>query len=215
MTDPAQYDALFRNILRLVEDAELLLEHGRYASANALAIFAMEEAGKYTALLSSQEPPKKAKMHIFRQEVMGEYFKSAAVFEVFAREIDSMLEFLKHRSPEGYAQAMAMPRPDLIRFAIGAVSTDRTFDMEKFVRKTVGVDPSITFGDEAKAGNYHRERQQSLHADYDDIGTLISDPFAISGEQATRSVEMARWAVELQKFWLSSWEKHRQQEEAG
>ena len=214
MTDPAQYDALFRNIFRLVEDAELLLGHGRYASANALAIFAMEEAGKYTALLSFQEPPRKAKLHIFRQEVMGEYFKSAAVFEAFARDIDNMLEFLKHRSPEGYAQAMAMARPDLIRFAIAALSTDPTFDMDKFVRKIVGVDPSITFGDEAKAGNYHRERQQSLHADYDDSGTLISNPFAISDKEATRSVEMARWAAELQRFWLSSWERHRH-EEAG
>jgi hypothetical protein len=42
---------------------------------------------------------------------------------------------------------------------------------------------------------------------------LTSDPFMISEEQAIRSVEMARWAAELQKFWLSSWERHQQDKE--
>jgi AbiV family abortive infection protein len=215
MTDPARYDVLLRNIFRLVEDADLLLEAGRYSSANALAIFAVEEAGKYTALLSAQEAPKKARLHLFRQEVIGEFFKSAARFEAFALEMDSMLESLKKRSPESYAQAIAMPRGDLIRFTIASVSEDPAFDMEEFVRKTVGIDPSMTFGDEAKTGDYHRERQQSIHADYDEGGQLISDPFAISKEQATRSVEMAWWAANLQRFWKSSWERHRNEQHHG
>jgi|ERR1039458_4323746 chemotaxis methyl-accepting protein methylase len=213
MKDPATYEVLLRNIFRLVEDAELLLGARRYASANAIAIFALEEAGKYTAFLSAQEPPKKSKLHLFRQEVMGQYFKSAAIFEAFAREMEGMLRDLEKRSPESHAQATAMSRSELIAFAIDALSTDPAFDMDRFVLKVVGIDPSLKFRDEAKAGNYHRERQQSIHADYDDRGQLLSDPFQITEEQANRTVEMAWWAAELQKFWLSSWEKHRDEQQ--
>src|SRR5882672_9456339 len=39
-----------KNALRLVEDAELLLGHKRYPSALALAILAIEEAGKVSIL---------------------------------------------------------------------------------------------------------------------------------------------------------------------
>jgi hypothetical protein len=155
---------------------------------------------------------QKTKLHLFRQEQIGEYFRSAAIFEAFAHEMDGMLETLKKRSPESYAEAIAMPRPDLIRFSIGALCKDPTFDIDKFVAKIVGSDPSMTFGADAKAGDYHRERQQSIHADYDESGKLISDPFALSTVQAARSVEMARWAAELQKFWLSSWERLRREE---
>ena len=149
MTDPAQYKALLHNIFRLTEDAELLIECGQWASENALAIFALEEAGKYTALLSDQQAPKKAKLHIFRQEAIRAYFKSAAIFEAFAREKDGMLEYLKEHAPESYAEAAAMPEPELIRFAIASAPRDPGFDMDKFVRKTVGKDPSMTFGEEA------------------------------------------------------------------
>src|SRR5690349_14739717 len=118
MVDPAQYEVLLRNIFRLVEDAQLLLDAGRYASANVLAIFALEEAGKYTALMMEAQAPKKAKLHVFRQEMMGEYFRSAAFFEAVCRELDPMLESLKHKSPESYADAMAMQRTDLLRFVM-------------------------------------------------------------------------------------------------
>jgi len=209
MTDPAQYDVLMRNIFRLVEDAELLLDAGRYASANALAIFALEEAGKYTAFMSETQPPKKAKLHVFRQETIGEYFRSAAFFEAVARELDPMLESLKEKSPESYAEAMAMPRRDLLRLTMDSILTDPEFDMDKFMRRVIGIDPSMTFGAEAKAGEYHRERQESVHADYDENGNVTSNPFDITEEKAIRSVEMARWGAQLQKFWLSSWEKHR------
>jgi hypothetical protein len=51
--------------------------------------------------------------------------------------------------------------------------------------------------------------EQSVHADYDENGKVTSNPLDITEAQAIRSVEMARWGAELQKFWLNSWEKHR------
>lgn len=115
---PAKYDVLLRNIFRLVDDAELLFDARRYTSANALALYAMEEAGKYTSLMSARPAPKKAKLHIHHQQVLGDYFESTAIFESFAREMDGVLEFLERNHPDSYAEAAGMPRPDLIRFAI-------------------------------------------------------------------------------------------------
>ena len=58
-----------------------------------------KKRGKYTALMSETRAPKKAKLHVFRQETMGEYFRSAAFFEAVARELDPMLEYLKEKKP--------------------------------------------------------------------------------------------------------------------
>ncbi len=208
MQDPALYAVLLRNIVRLVEDAELLLREGRYASANALAIYALEEAGKYSSRVGEFPVPKNAKLHIHRQEVLGDYFKSAAIFEAFARELDGMLEYFKAHSPDSYADAVAMPKRDLIRFAIASMSSAPNFDMDKFVHKVLGEDPSLKFGDDARAGDYHRERQQSIHADYDENGKLKANPFEISEEQARRSVEMAWFAERMQMFWAESWKRY-------
>lgn len=83
--------------------------------------------------------------------------------------------------------------------------SDQSFDMDKFVRKVLGGDPSVTFGAQAVSGEYHRERQGSIHADYDENGQLVADPFAISEQQARRSVEMAWFAAQIQTLWVSNW----------
>lgn len=195
-----------------MEDAELLLDQGRYASSNALAILALEEAGKYTAILSNQKPSsKKAKLHIYHQEVIGQYFESAAMFEAFAREADGLLEYLKTNHADGYAEASQLPRDELIRFTIASIASDPSFDLKKFVRKIVAEDPSLRFSERSGKGEYHRLRQRSIHADYDELGNLISDPSAITAEEARESVELARFAANLQRFWVEDLRRHSQQ----
>ena len=61
-------NAAERNAVRLAEDAELLLESGRFPSAAALAILAIEEAGKVTILrhLSVSQDDDKARNDCWR-----------------------------------------------------------------------------------------------------------------------------------------------------
>lgn len=61
-------NAAERNAMRLAEDAELLLEGGRFPSAAALAILAIEEAGKVTILrqLSLNQDDDKARNDCWR-----------------------------------------------------------------------------------------------------------------------------------------------------
>ena len=94
--------------LPVADDADLLLKAGRCASAKALAIMAIEEAGKYTSILSDDLPGKKTKLHLHRQEAIGRCFRSAAMFEACAREMPVFLDELKLRSPDNFAAAESM-----------------------------------------------------------------------------------------------------------
>ena len=51
MRDPAIFSALLANIFRLLDDGEYMLAAGRFASACDLAVYALEEAGKYAILV--------------------------------------------------------------------------------------------------------------------------------------------------------------------
>jgi AbiV family abortive infection protein len=206
MQDPENYKILFENIHRLLQDAELLLDTGRWVSANATAILAIEEAGKFTSLLSSDGAKKDSRNHKRHQEAMGEYFTSVAFFEAVVREMDPMMEHLKTMSPDGYAQAMAMPRDELIRFTMTSLATDPDFDMQRFIRRVVGEDDSTGFAKAVAEDNkYHKERLQSNYVDYDSAGNLCSNPFEVTQEQAERTVDLARFAAKLQELWFDSW----------
>src|SRR5579862_8535243 len=130
MNDPSKYEVLLRNIFRLVEDAELLLSAGRFASANALAVYALEEAGKYTALITGRQ-------------AMGQYFESAAVCEAFARQMDAMFDDLKQTKPHAYEEAISAPRSELIRCTVESIAGDPSFDIDKFIRRVVRNDSSL------------------------------------------------------------------------
>jgi hypothetical protein len=196
--------ALLANIYRIAEDADILLMAGRYASAKALAIVAIEEAGKYTSILSNDLPRKKTKLHLQRQEAIGRFFRSAAMFEACAREMPAFLEGLKLRSSDNFAAAESMTEKELITFAMDALQSDPTFDMDRFLRRVLGEDLSVKFHKLASAGDYHKQRQAALHVDFNENGELLSDPSSVTEEDAREFVELAWFAANLQELWKNS-----------
>jgi len=74
--------AIARNARRLLSDAELLLGGGRFPTAAALAILALEEAGKFFIIRWSDETdsaqpspkrPAQAQWHQAKQQVVGTF----------------------------------------------------------------------------------------------------------------------------------------------
>ena len=98
-------DPILANAFRLVTDAELLFDNGRYSSALALAVLSMEEIGKYLLARWSSEDPSfrydKRKLHRMKQGAVAALFLTdSARREARAAGID----FRKLSSPESFAQ---------------------------------------------------------------------------------------------------------------
>jgi AbiV family abortive infection protein len=90
MVDNKQLSLILGNATRLLDDARLLVEHGRYASAFALALLGFEEIGK--VLLKSWEAEKplaKAKVwrsqHIQKQAAVATLLNGALLARMFPR----------------------------------------------------------------------------------------------------------------------------------
>ena len=90
MVDNKQLSLILGNATRLLDDARLLVEHRRYASAFALALLGFEEIGK--VLLKSWEaerPLAKAKVwrsqHIQKQAAVATLLNGALLARMFPR----------------------------------------------------------------------------------------------------------------------------------
>ncbi len=85
MQHEKQLNLILGNASRLFKDAELLMDHHRYASAFALAVLGLEEIGK--ALLKSWEVegplPKKASAHIRKQAAVASLLLGALMVRRF------------------------------------------------------------------------------------------------------------------------------------
>jgi AbiV family abortive infection protein len=82
MTAGRRANEVFRNVVRLVDDAKLLNEHERYSSAYALAILALEEVGKLLFILWGVPEPKKNR-HVVKQRAVGALLMSQWIDKEF------------------------------------------------------------------------------------------------------------------------------------
>ncbi|MCK1723577.1 AbiV family abortive infection protein [Bradyrhizobium sp. 141] len=93
MADNQQLSLILGNATRLLDDARLLVEHRRYASAFALALLGVEEIGK--VLLKSWEaegPLAKAKerktAHVLKQAAVANLLVGALLARTFPNGVD-------------------------------------------------------------------------------------------------------------------------------
>jgi AbiV family abortive infection protein len=85
--DATGQTAIIANAARLLKDAKLLLDHGRYASAFALSVLALEEIGKVLLNLwdrpeASPKPGKRPSGHVRKQAAVS----SLLLAESFTKE---------------------------------------------------------------------------------------------------------------------------------
>jgi AbiV family abortive infection protein len=84
MTAGGRTNDVFRNVVRLVDDAKLLDEHERYSSAYALSVLAFEEVGKLLFILWGVPEPKKNR-HVVKQRAVGALLMSQWIDKEFGR----------------------------------------------------------------------------------------------------------------------------------
>src|SRR6516162_2927756 len=89
MTHDEQLSLIRDNAARLFKDAELLLEHRRYASAFALAVLGVEEIGKFLLKEWEEERPlpkprRRESAHLQKQTVIASLLTGALFVRMFA-----------------------------------------------------------------------------------------------------------------------------------
>jgi AbiV family abortive infection protein len=115
--------AIIANAARLLKDAKLLLDHGRYASAFALAILALEEIGKVVLDLwgrpeASPKPSKRPSAHVRKQAAVSSLLLAESVTKEWG-------ELVNREGPssealvEGVARSMHHSEPGRFHWMVG------------------------------------------------------------------------------------------------
>ncbi len=195
--------AIAHNARRLLEDAELLFSAGSFATATALAIIAIEEAGKHYLLKWSSEhemidrvrPAHKGrKGHQAKQSVLGDFY----LVEV---AVDTMRQYLKQIGFEGndeslqqFSNALHYLRDDPEYGPKAALVEEKVV---KLVSKKMAESEHGKFTQNAMQGNIQAIKHCGLYVDLDASGDLTSSPNQIRKKDARTWLEHARRAVAL------------------
>lgn len=188
-------NAIYRNALRLFDDGELLMEHGRFASATALFISSAEEIGKLCDILThklgaSSTTNKSGRNHTHRHNrVMISHYSSAglAAAETYFRSIGYKL--VKEEDVPAGLQGVKLSITD----ALLATFTDQNFPIyhealqKEFARAAWVVSASR---------DAHQARMRSLYLDYTG-DEVVSTPLEISREEAESWRRYASDTLEL------------------
>lgn len=193
------------NAKRLLADSELLLSEGRFPSALALAIFAMEEAGKYYLEKWSQEPradmpttkkiKKGASYHRHKQAV-------PTTFDLAEITVTTLKEFLHTKGIPSTEENLRVFAE--IFFAAQRRKTEPPFDKlhamfeEKLVNvaaKRMAESDGAKMQSRAAAGEIEQEKHSGLYVDVSETGEVLSDPAVVTEERAEYWISEARKAV--------------------
>jgi AbiV family abortive infection protein len=127
--DATGQTAIIANAARLLKDAKLLLDHGRYASSFALAVLALEEIGKVVLDLwgwpeASPKPSKRPSAHVRKQAAVSSLLLAESVTKEWG-------DFINREGPsealvEGVARSMHHSEPGRFHWMVGIGAVDKT-----------------------------------------------------------------------------------------
>ena len=81
------WEKIVENVERLISDAKLLQENGRYASALSIEILAFEEAGKGSNFETDFITSRKGKMKVYSwhmiRQIVSSFFLTASLWQKY------------------------------------------------------------------------------------------------------------------------------------
>lgn len=103
--DPNERTAVIANAARLLQDAKLLFDHTRFASAFALAVLGVEEIGKvildiWGSAAPLSKPVARRSAHVRKQAAVSSLLLASVAVREFSAEVDN--EELVHRVAEAF-----------------------------------------------------------------------------------------------------------------
>jgi len=106
--EPDERTAVIANAARLLQDAKLLVDHTRFASAFALAVLGIEEIGKvildiWGSAAPLSKPVVRRSTHIRKQAAVSSLLLAAFAVREFGTAVDDASEELVQRVAEGFS----------------------------------------------------------------------------------------------------------------
>ena len=190
--------AIIENAGRLTQDAELLLEHRRHASALVLAIYAVEELGKASLVAwedLNDTASKSKRVHEKKQSVLGSLYGAyvaVASVSVVMQRVGMNAEYA--RKPEFFHPFVAALRthPDTQRFADGLFEA-----VVEIAAKGLENDAKARLLQQAGGGVVERMKRNALYLDLPWVEG--EGPDAVSREMAREWVEHARFFYDFKR----------------
>jgi AbiV family abortive infection protein len=189
--DDFETNPILKNAKRLLDDAELLLEHGRYASSKALAIHSFEEVGKYFLDQWEKETgsplrDKKRNFHHEKQYVLVALYQAEVVHKSIVKTLDRSGFELKHIN-----EASQYQRERQIRVTrISEIDKDAIENM----RKALSEDKSFRLSSYAVNGLFEKMKQICTYYDKE-WSNLNFSPFLIEKKHAEEDIKHAKYAL--------------------
>jgi len=188
---------ILKNGRRLVEDAELLFERQRYASATMLAIYALEEMGKHYQAkwrLVEEHSSKGRRLHRAKQGIVGAFYGSRVA-------IGAVSEILSRIGlPEGMAADVRYLRPvlDWLRGRHDGAELVEPFreGMLEIMGAAFSADPRTSILERAQRGEIEQTKRNAMYVDIGKLGEVTSNPETITRDIAAEWVEHARFMLD-------------------
>jgi AbiV family abortive infection protein len=137
-SDKDKHKSIVANAERLLADAKLLNENGRYASAFALAILALEEIGKVTLRLWAVPEPKGRRYdHLSKQMAVAALLLGEFSFEHLTPDIERVVIEYVTKPETRTEQSATKTRADIAERLAKAISESEHGHFVKHVDQTV------------------------------------------------------------------------------
>jgi AbiV family abortive infection protein len=195
-------DALALNARRLLNDAETVLTHGSHQTAASLAILAIEEVGKYMQVKwqfeENAKPPGNAaraakgrRAHQWKQVTVGTFYLADVAVDTVRHAATQTLQKLGKPVTEQNIQT-------LINMLADAVADQNNTDIsiQKIVELVAEkMHASSGFIRDAEGGRIDAVKQRGFYVDLDAEGKIVSDPSAMTRDDAEIWLGHARRAI--------------------
>lgn len=189
---------ILKNAKRLVDDAQLLLDHTRFASAFGIAVLGLEEVGKITLRKWMSDPEfehdaKHYGFHKVKQAVVGAlYMAESAIVACNSYMADNGLKLVHG------AVLTPKQRQTLMGFN-GLENDDQAVEQ---VAKAIYESKGRRFSELSKLGALDKTKQTAFYVDEEFLKIELS-PFSFTQSDAENMIERARNAIELSDDWIT------------
>jgi AbiV family abortive infection protein len=191
---------ILANAQRLLREAHILYNFGSMASAVALSIAAIEEAGKFV-IYNEQRPilQRKGRLsHPEKQAVLGEMFDKLFLVEALDREVDEYERHIREAGNEDMlAKFLDMPRNARMALIYSVLSEDKSL-LQRTIRRVAGPEEvAIDYRLDVRRQKVSGKREQAFYVDINKDGELAASPFDITFDESGVWLERAEFAIHV------------------
>jgi AbiV family abortive infection protein len=196
-------DALALNARRLLNDAETVLTHGSHQTAASLAILAIEEVGKYIQVKwqfdetakpsgNAARAAKGRPAHQWKQFTVGTFYLAEVAIDTVRHAATETLQKL------GQPVTEKNIRTHITMLAKAVKDENRDESIQKIIElvaERMYESSGGRFVRDAQGGRIDAVKQRGFYVDLDAEGKIVSDPSAMTRDDAEIWLGHARRAI--------------------